>query len=321
MANPAVTQETICALRRQIAKIEGVLPERLGTPAPDARESGAAGVVLRRAAVPAEHLLRTGVDGFDAALGGGLLRGALTEIHGRKTRDAGSVAGFALALVSLLLKTGHTQAPVLWIGTSEIFAETGLPYARGLEQLFGIAPHDLLLSEAPKFADALWIAEEAAPLKAFSAVVLELRGHSQLLDLTATRRLHRRAHDAARPVLLLRQAAEAEPTAAPVRLVVSPAPAAPRRILSGALAGSIGPPGFAVAIDKNRLAPSARFVLEWNADERSLQPRRPEHRSRPENPVAVVPLSQHGADMAPQAGAGLARQRRGPAAARHQSSG
>ena len=173
-------------------------------------------------------------------LGGGLPKAALTEIHGAETRDAGAVAGFALALASLILKGRKAGLPLLWIGTSEIFREAGFPYAVGLARDFGIAPEALLFSEAPKLADALWIAEEAARLSALAAVIIELRGNPDRLDLTATRRLHRRAEQAGRPVLLIRQAAEAEPTAAPVRLVVAAASAAPRATLAGPLAGSIG---------------------------------------------------------------------------------
>ena len=151
--------------------------------------------------------LPTGIDALDRALGGGLPKAALTEIHGAETRDAGAVAGFALALASLILKGQKAGLPLLWIGTSEIFREAGFPYAAGLARDFGIAPEALLFSEAPKLADALWIAEEAARLSALAAVVIELRGNPDRLDLTATRRLHRRAEQAGRPVLLIRQAA------------------------------------------------------------------------------------------------------------------
>ena len=111
------------------------------------------------------------------------------------------------------------------------------------------------------------MAEEAAGNKALSAVVLELRGNPARLDLTATRRLHRRAEQAGRPVFLLRQAAFAEPTAAPVRLLVEPAPAGLRRTLAGPLPRSIGPPAFIVTIGKSRTALPGQFIVEWNADE------------------------------------------------------
>lgn len=280
MASSAVAREAVLALRREIARIEGTLPERLETPA----------------GMPARHdaWLPTGAARLDALLGGGLARAALTEIHGGETRDAGAVAGFALALAGLLLKrTGKAGAPVLWVGTAEIFREAGFPHAAGLAASFGIAADELILAEAPKLADALWVAEEAAALTALSAVVLEVRGNCGRLDLTATRRLHRRAQATGRPVLLLRQAAEAEPTAAPVRLLVSPAPAAPRHTLAGPLAGSIGRPAFTVAVGKCPAALPGRFILEWNPDEHQFRERNATE-SRTKDPVAVVSLSGGG---------------------------
>lgn len=304
MATPAMAQETVRALRREIARIEGVLPERLDVPTPACAEPV---VTLRHGGNPLvrEGLLATGVSALDAALGGGILKAALTEIHGRQTRDAGAVAGFTLALISLLLKQAR-PAPVLWIATSGFFAEAGLPYAHGLSRLFGIAPRHLLLAEAPRPVDALWIAEEAAALKTLAAVVIELSGNPQRLDLTATRRLHRRAAAADRPVFLLRGSAEAEATAAPLRFIVAPAPAGTRRIFGQPLAGSIGPPAFAVTLDKNRLAPTTRLILEWNGDERTLEHRDVDRFDRPQDSVALVSLSQHRANMAAAAGSRLA---------------
>ncbi|WP_245444841.1 ImuA family protein [Pseudaminobacter soli (ex Li et al. 2025)] len=313
MATSAVAQATVFALRQKIARIEGTLPERLAAPAKARPEEGA--VVLRRnGAVDAAGCLATGAAGFDAALGGGLPLAALTEIHGTETRDAGSASGFALALAGLLLARAARRVPLLWIGTTEIFREAGMPYAPGLRSRFGIEPDELLIAEAPNLLDALWIAEEAADLKGFSAVILEIRGNPQKLDLTATRRLHRRALGAGRPVFLLRQAGQAEPTAAPVRLVVSPATAAPRHTLAGPLAGSIGPPGFAVSIDKSRLALPGQFTLEWNADERSFAERHKQALG-PADTGAVVSLSRHRAHPAPASGTVLAFAAAGAAAA------
>jgi len=306
MASSAVARETVFSLRREIARIEGSLPERLAAPGEEA--------VLPRRRGGRDGLLATGVPALDAALGGGIAKPALTEIHGRQGRDAGAVAGFVLALAGLLLKQA-LLAPVLWVGTSGFFNEAGLPYAHGLLKLFGIAPDKLLLAQAPRPVDALWIAEEAAALKALSAVVLELPGNPRQLDLTATRRLHRRAVEAGRPVFLLRQSAGPQATAAPLRFVVEPAPAGMRKILGKPLAGSIGPPAFTVTLDKNRLAPPARFILEWNADERTFGHRLPERRDarhdsgrhgRPQVPVAVVSPPQHRPDLAAAAGPRLA---------------
>jgi protein ImuA len=197
---------------------------------------------------------------------------------------------------------------VLWIGTTEIFREAGFPHARGLQASFGIEPEQLLFSEAPKLVDALWVAEEAARMTALAAVILEIRGNPQRLDLTATRRLHARAQSAGRPVFLLRQAAEPEPTAAPVRLIVSPAPAVPRETVAGPLAGSIGRPAFTISIGKSRTALPGQFTLEWNPDERVFDERRgAEGRTgRAKNPVPVVSLSGGRKDPAAASGAVLA---------------
>lgn len=308
MATTAVARETVFALRRQIAKIEGTLPERLEAPAGSSLDADVAPdvTIVRRgiaAALP-DAFLRTGVERLDAALSGGLPKAALNEIHGAQTRDAGAVAGFALSLVSLILKQGP-RLPVLWIGTAEIFREAGFPYARGLHACFGIEPEQLLFSDAPRLVDALWVAEEAARMTALAAVILEIRGSPQRLDLTATRRLHARAQDAGRPVFLLRQAAEAEPTAAPVRLILSSASAAPRSTIAGPLAGSIGHPAFTVTIGKSRTALPGQFTLEWNPDERSFEERRPREEWA-ENSVAVVPASRRGKDTAAASGAVLA---------------
>lgn len=282
MASIAVAQGAVFALRREIARIEGEL-----TPA-----AGGA-TVLRRGGVAggAEPVLDTGAARLDRALGGGLPFAALTEIHGLETRNSGAVAGFALALAALSMK--RKGLPFLWVGTSEVFHEAGLPYAAGLARAFGIEPRHLLVSAAPKLADALWVAEEAARLSALSAVLVELRGNPDRLDLTATRRLHRRAQHAGRPVFLVREAAHADPTAAPVRLVVAPAPAAPRATLAGPLPGSIGAPAFRVFVGKSRTALSAEFVLEWSSHDLAFQERQPQDSRR------LVPLSRPRADTAP----------------------
>jgi protein ImuA len=300
MARGAVARETVFALRRQIARIEGTLPERLDAPA------GAAAAVVRRGGVAdGNGGVLTGADRLDAALGGGLPKAGLTEIHGVGTRDAGAVGGFMLALSSLLLAAlrGATEAaaPILWIGTTEIFREAGFPYAGGLRSMFGIEPETLLFCEAKKLTDALWVAEEAARLAEPAAVVLEVRGNPRQLDLTATRRLHARARDSGRPLLLLRQAATPEPTAAPVRLVVEPASSVLRETISGPLVGSIGRPAFTVTIGKNSSARSGKFILEWNPDERLFKERWGQEK-RAKNSLPVVSLSRHGESFAAAAG-------------------
>ncbi len=323
MAQNAVAQELLHDLRRKIAAIEGT-PERFavsdavsscatGSDRPDpfhgAGKDGA--IVVRSHGKPAgftagsdtppaavnrnrarHGLLQTGVTAFDNALGGGLTRGALCEIHGPQARDAGAVSGFALALASLAHRTAG-QGPLLWIGARDLIAETGSPHVPSITRLFDIPHQALLFARAEKPLDALWIAGEAAGLSALSAIIIEIRAHPQSLDLTATRRLHRRAQVAGRPVFLLRLSASPQPTAAPARLRVCAAPARPREIFGKPLPRSLGAPAFAVTIDKCRANPGRRFILEWRNDEQRFYER------RPEDHLAMVPASADRQDHAP----------------------
>lgn len=282
MAERALAQETVLALRRTIAGIEGRLPETLSQADPSVvltRRHGRAGAVDGR--------LGTGSPALDAALGGGLPAAALTEVHGVETRGGGAATGFVLALAGRLLS--RRPGPMLWVGTGEVFREVGHPYAPGLASPFGIPPERVMLAEVPRLADALWVAEEAARLDALAAVLIEVAGTAARLDLTATRRLHRRAMLAGRPVFLLRQAGVPEPTAAPVRLVVRAAAAAPRHTLAGPLERSIGPPGFRVDLDKSPTARTGRFTLEWIRHDRRFADR-PDPAVQPADHGAVVSI-------------------------------
>jgi protein ImuA len=315
MVSSAVAQGTIASLRHQISKIEGRLVERLdgGLVGPATADEDVDLARRHGLVVPSCELLATGAERFDAALGGGLPGAGLTEIHAAGSRDAGAAAGFALALARLLVD--RTTLPFLWIGMAGSFREAGYPYPPGMHFLHGLEASRMLVAQAEKLPDALWIAEQAASLDGFCTILLETRGPSAKLDLTATRRLHRRALDAGHPLFLMRQAAAPEPTAASFRLVVQSAPAGLRSILGKPLARSIGPPAFHLDISKNRTAPPAKFILEWNPHARAFE-------ERAENPVAVVSASQHGAPAAAAAGTLLAFPSPSePAAAGRQSPG
>ncbi len=262
MAYPAMVQDIVRDLRHRIAKIEGQLPERL-----EERQASASGPVLRHG-FPAGFCL--GVRRLDESLGGGLPSAGLVEIHGTSSRDCGAVTGLALALAG---KKAGQAGLLIWIGTREIFREAGRPYAPGLAEQFGIRPESLILAEAAKLEDVLWIAEQAADLAAPAVIVVEAGARSRALDLTATRRLHRRALAAGHLMMLLRHAGRAVPTAAPVRLLAVSAAASPRTTLSGPLQGSIGPPAFGVSIDKSRFSSSSVFVLEWDGEIRAFKER------------------------------------------------
>lgn len=270
MASSAVARETLVSLRHQIAKIEGRLAETL-----DGEDDGR--TVLRRAGIPQAGCFATGVETLDAVLESGIPTAALTEIHGSILHGGGAASGFAMALVALLqahaLDQGEESLPVLWISVDDALAEAGIPYAPGLVRHAGLSPRNLLIARTPSVEDALWIAEEAAALRHLLAVVVEVHGNPACLDLTATRRLHRRACAAGRPVFLVRQSAALWPTAAPLRLLVLPAAATPRSTLAGPLEGTIGLPAFIVTVSKSRAGKPLRLILEWNPDDRAFEER------------------------------------------------
>lgn len=303
---PATAHDAVFALRREIARIEGRLAETLdGSESFRQPDAIPGGTVLRRAGKAEAPLrLTTGVERFDAALHGGAPFAGLTEIHGAASRDAGAVLGFTLALLGSSSRLDGLSKPLLWIGTKEGIGEAGLPYLAGLYRLYGIGPEHLILSRGARAADALWIAGEAAGLPSLGAVLIELRGNPAALDLDATRRLQVRAREAGRPVLLLRQNAAPEPTAAPTRLHVAPAPSTLRETLAGPLDGTVGYPAWQVHLSKsaNGATPSD-FTLEWDFDANSFRERTGRKTALP---GALVSLSRGGADQARADGAELA---------------
>ena len=210
------------------------------------RASEAAGVVLRRHGVaPAgEFLPADRGRALDRTLGGGLPKAALTEIHGAETRDAGAVAGFALALVSLILKGRKAALPLL------VDRHVG-DFPRGRLSLCGRAcPRFRHRAGSAAFFRGAETCRRAVDRRGGGAADGACRRHHRVPRQSREARPHRDPPAASprpggRPAgVPAAPGGEAEPTAAPVRLVVSPAPAAPRSTLAGPLAGSIGSPGL-----------------------------------------------------------------------------
>jgi protein ImuA len=290
MVPSAMTLETLCALRREIARIEGEPPARLAggrcaaTHGRDAATLGDGGagdaVVLREAGRAVPRRLKTGAPAFDAALGGGIPLGAVTEIVCADTRDAAAALGFAFGLASLLVQANAAGRPTLFVADPMSRREAGLPYGPALGSLFGLEAGMALFGHPACIEDTLRIAEEAAHSGALSCVIAEIRGNPAKLSLVSVQRLNRRAAAAGHPVLLLRQSAVAQPTAAPLRFMAASAPSGVREAFGEALAGSIGPPALSVTIDKFRAAPPATFLLEWNAHDRHFQEKPPAHSGR-----------------------------------------
>lgn len=198
---------------------------------------------------------------LDEVLGGGLARDALHEAFPADKGHAAAVLGFALALAA------GTRKPVLWVRQDMAALEGGDLYGPGCAA-FGLDPSRLILVSAADAADTLGAAEEALG-HSLGLVVAEPWGSPRLLDLTATRRLALRAERSGVPVLLLRPGADPSPSAAATRWRVA---SAPSRVAADMPAFCLGPPAFALEIERNRLGPTGCFTVEWNAHARRFAP-------------------------------------------------
>ncbi len=183
-------------------------------------------------------------------------------LHELCPADPGAEAG-ALGFALGLAASWAGPAGVFWAGEESVFAEEGAPYPLGLAH-FGLDPARLIVVRAGRREEALWAAEQglAAP---GAVVICALGQRGRPLDLKATRRLLLFAERSQSRCLLVRPLAEA--SAAWTRWRVAPAP-------SQAEARELGRPAYALDLLRSRAGPAgARFIVEWNADDRSFAER------------------------------------------------
>lgn len=191
----------------------------------------------------------------------------LATMAGQPLHEIGPAgAGFeAAALGFTLALAAHWAGPagVFWAGEDAAFAEEGAPYPVGLGQ-YGLPLDRLIVARARKREDALWAAEQA--LAATGAIVIcALGAQGKPLDLKASRRLLLFAERYASRCLLLMP--ESGPSAAWTRWRVAPAE-------SNGDPEEIGLPAFRAELTRSRGGPSgSRFILDWNAHERSFAER------------------------------------------------
>ena len=140
--------------------------------------------------------LPLGIAAIDAALGGGLARGALHEVAAVSEAHLAAATGFALGLVS--------SRRLLWIAEDMALAESGAPHGPGLDA-FGLLPERLLTVAAARPHDLLWAMEEALRCRAIGAVIGELRQSE--IDMVMLRRLSLAAADSGALALLLARGA------------------------------------------------------------------------------------------------------------------
>jgi cell division inhibitor SulA len=155
----------------------------------------------------------SGFPALDAVLpGGGWPSGCLTELI---CRDPG--IGELRLLVPLLRRLTQARRFVI------LLAPPFTPYAPGLAG-FGIDLDYLIVVQAPHAADRLWAVEQSLKSSGFGALLTWLpQARTRPEHL---RRLQCAAQSAGGPVFLFRElAAQFEPSAAPLRMLLLPRPA------------------------------------------------------------------------------------------------
>ena len=241
-----------------------------------------------------------GIPSLDAALGGGLAKGALHEIAAVRAAEIPAATGFALILAV------HGRGPVVWIAEDMALAEYGAPYGPGLEEL-GLAPERLIAVQAAKSRDVLWAMEEAlgspGGAGALGAVIGEVRGG---IDFLGTRRLSLAAGRSSSLAVLLRGTPANEPSAAATRLLVGAAPSCPPNPSLGG-GWSAKPTGWGARSDLRLSSPGS----SPGAGEEPPSPESEGKRSRSAASGAASPKFAFGPGP-PRFCVRLVRNRRGP---------
>jgi len=194
--------------------------------------------------------------GADAVLRGGLATGAMHEVfsEGRQSGAAtGLVAGFAGRL--------SARRPLVWVRQDFSEIESGALSMGGIGEL-GLDPRLLVSVRAADVDTALRSAADALACDAIGAVVLEVWGEARQLDLVASRKLTLTAQASGVSCLVLRIAAQPQPSTAETRWMVQSArsPPAPKWSAWGA-------PVFDAQLVRNRRGPVGQWIMEWKCDE------------------------------------------------------
>jgi len=194
----------------------------------------------------------------DAALQGGLARGAMHEIFAEAGRQSAAATGFIAGLAGRIV----ARRPLLWVRPDFAEREAGALSMCGLAEL-GLDPRLLVMVRAADAEAALRTAADALACDALGAVVLELWGETRQFDLVASRKLTLAAQASGVTALLLRIAATPSPSTAETRWIVRAAhspPTAPWQ--------AWGAPVFDAELIRNRHGLLGRWIMEWTCDER-----------------------------------------------------
>jgi protein ImuA len=199
----------------------------------------------------------------DATLQGGLAIGAVHEVFAEAGRQSAAATGFVAGLAG----RAAARRPLVWVRQDFTEIESGALSMSGLAEL-GLDPCLLVTVRAADVDTALRTAADALACEALGVVVLEVWGEARQLDLVASRKLTLAAQASGVTGLLLRVAAEPQPSTAETRWIVRAAhspPAAP--LVPAAPWSAWGAPVFDAQLVRNRHGPVGRWIMEWKCDE------------------------------------------------------
>ena len=206
---------------------------------------------LARYGLPPERpALSLGVAEADQALGGGIAPGALHEVYAQDWAAGGFAACLAIRAAG--------SKPLFWVRPDYEALEYGALHAQGLAELGG-RPENLFLVRTANAAEALAAASDILACAPVGALLLEMSGMPRALDLVASRKLNFAANLSGVTAILLREGAEAMPSAAQTRWQVCAAPSAND--------DDWCQPSFQVELTRNRLGPTGNWQLTWSPED------------------------------------------------------
>src|SRR5207244_4653688 len=187
--------------------------------------------------------------------------GAVHEVFA-EGRQSAAATGFIAGLAGRAI----ARRPLVWVGQDFTEVEAGAVSMSGLAEL-GLDPRLLVTVRAADVDTALRTAAEALACDAVGVVVLEVWGQARQLDLVASRKLTLAAQASGVTGLLLRVAAEPQPSTAETRWIVRAAhspPAAPLMpaapLVLAAPWSAWGAPMFDAQLVRNRHGPVGRWI-------------------------------------------------------------
>ena len=200
--------------------------------------------------------LSLGVAEADRVLGGGIAPGTLHEVYAQDWAAGGFAA--CLAILAAGSAFDGKGGPLFWVRPDYEALEYGALHAQGLRELGG-RPETLFLVRTANAAEALAAASDILACAPVGALLLELSGMPRALDLVASRKLNFAANLSGVTAIVLREGAQAMPSAAQTRWQVSTAPSPG--------SDDWGLPSFRAELVRNRLGPTGNWQLTWNPDD------------------------------------------------------